>query len=128
MVATKEAEVSKGKASVRGFQADVEQLVNRVRQGWTDVTERPGGVLSDFVKQVRRVRGDLQKRAESVVKRVEQRASRVVSGIEDGIASRFSPMSKRLNVASQRDLEALCDRVSELEKRVDLISKSAKAA
>jgi polyhydroxyalkanoate synthesis regulator phasin len=85
-------------------------------------------VLSDFVKQARRVRGDLQKRAESVVQRVEQRASRLVNGIEDGIASRFSPMSKRLNVASQRDLEALCDRVNELEKRVDLLNKSAKAA
>jgi polyhydroxyalkanoate synthesis regulator phasin len=128
MVATKEAEVSKGGASVRGFQADVERLVNRVRQGWTDVTERPGGTLSDVVKQARRFRADLQKRAESVVRRVEQRASRVVNGIEDGIAVRLSPVSKRLNVASRRDLEALCDRVSELEKRVDLLTKSAKAA
>jgi polyhydroxyalkanoate synthesis regulator phasin len=125
---TKEAKTSQQGASVQGWQVDVERLVGRVRDGWKDLTDRRNGVINGFVKEVQRFQGDLQKRAEQAVRRAEQRTSRVFSSVERGLTTSFSPVTRRLDVASRRDLEQLAGRVEELEKRLDLIGKSAKAA
>lgn len=132
MVATKQAQVAQGSTSADGWQADVERLVGRVRQGvrdsWSDFTTRPRKAVDDVVKEARRFRSDLQKRAEQVVRRAQQRSSRVMDSIEGRFTSTFGPVTKRFDVASQRDVDALSRRVADLEKRVDNLGKSAKAA
>jgi len=130
MVATtaKEAKTSQQGASVQGWQADVERLVGRVRDGWRDLTDRRNSAINGFVKQVQRFQGDLQKRAELAVRRAEQGTSRIFTGVERGLATSLAPLTRRLDVASRRDLERLSRRVEELEKRIEHMGKSAKAA
>jgi polyhydroxyalkanoate synthesis regulator phasin len=133
MVATtKEAKTSRQGASVQGWQTDVERLVGRVRDGWRDgwkgLTDRRNGVINGLVKEVQRFQGDLQKRAELVVRRAEQRTSRVFNTVERGLTTSFSPLIRRLDVASRQDLEKLSSRVEELERRIEHMNKSVKAA
>ena len=84
-------------------------------------------MINGFVKEVQRFQSDLQKRAELVVRRAEQRTSRVFNSVERGLTTSFLPVTRRLDVASRRDLETLSGRVEELEKRIEHIDKSKAA-
>jgi polyhydroxyalkanoate synthesis regulator phasin len=103
--------------SVRRVQAEVERLVSRARKSFDDLTAERSGVLEGMIKQAKRIRGDLRKRADATFERVEQRVNDVVE-----------PVARRLNVATRADVEALAERVARLEKQIRTLSKSAEAA
>ena len=102
---------------MRRVQAEVERLVSRARKSFDDLTAERSGVLGGVIKEAKRVRGDLRKRADATYQRVEQRFSDMVE-----------PVTRRFNVATRADVEALAARVAQLEKQIRTLSKSAEAA
>ena len=107
--------------SVRRLQAEADKVVNRVRTRLNDFARNPSKELGDLVGEARRVRGTVRQRVSSVVRRAEGRLERRVVDL-------VRPVVKYLDIASQDDVEGLRDRVASLEKQINDLSKSARAA
>ena len=129
MAVARTSRVSTVGASVRRLQAEVEDLVSRVQKGLTELDERRREAVNGFLRQLRRIRDDVQARAETAGKGPLERAGGVLSSAEERAVQIAEPVAMRLNIASRDEVEALRERVAYLEKRVDeMVSKSAQAA
>lgn len=113
--------------SVKRIQDELEEVVNRVRKGLESLEKR-SETVDAIVRELRRVRNQVRTTADDVLKGAETRANRVLSRVESGASRFLEPIAKRFNVATVSDMEALRDRISVLEKRVEMLSKSAEAA
>jgi chromosome segregation ATPase len=70
------------------------------------------------LSQIQSLRGEVRRRAGETGRDLEARAERLLSDLERQAIERLQPILSRAHVASQRDTEALEDRVAHLEDRL----------
>jgi chromosome segregation ATPase len=75
--------------------------------------------LEAVLSQIQSLRGEVRRRAGATGRDLEARAERLLGDLERQAVDRLQPLLSRAQVASQRETEALEDRVARLEGRLD---------
>ena len=83
--------------------------------------------MEDLLAQAKKLRGDLQKRAERAVKDLEERGQRIVALIEKQAGKGVEPIVRSLNLTTRDEVEKLKKRLTKLEKRLDEMAGSKAA-
>ncbi len=110
----------------RNLQSEGEKLLTRVRKEATKLVSQDRRKLVDsLISQAKSIRTDLQKRTEKALHQLEATAEKALSRVEAQAKKGIDPLVKRLNLPTKHDLDLIGKRVSNLEKRVEEILKSA---
>jgi polyhydroxyalkanoate synthesis regulator phasin len=115
------ARISQVGDSVRRLQEEADKVVGRVRNRLNDFARSPAKGLGDLVNEAGRVRRDLRASVRDAVQDAQTR-------LEKRVAEAVKPVAGYLDIASLKEMQDLRLRVAMLEKRVDDLSKSARAA
>jgi polyhydroxyalkanoate synthesis regulator phasin len=116
-------------SNMKRLQRDAEGLLGRTRKQATQLISRDQRrALDRLFSQAKKLRTDLEKRAERASKNVESRAEQFLSTLEKETSKRLSPILKRLDLPSRKDIEALSRRIGQLEKRVRTSSRPVATA
>ncbi len=114
------------RASVKRMQVEGERLVGQIRRDARRFVERDGRRAVDRVlalADVRKLRADVRKRAESAVQDFEATRSRVMQQVQQRIARVTNSIVKTIGAASHGELEDLKRRLSQIERRVESLAK-----
>ena len=114
------------RASVKRMQAEGERLVGRLRRDARQFVTRDGrravdGVLA--LTNVRKLQADVRKRAEQAVRTLEHRRSRVVNDLQHRFTRLAHGLARQIGAATVADLEDIKRRLSQIERRLESISK-----
>ncbi len=80
-----------------------------------------------MLSDARKLQTDLRKRAEKALEELEARRARILATLEESVSAAVETVVKTLNVATQNELADLRKRVTELERRLDALSKERAA-
>src|SRR5512139_2372239 len=106
-------------AAMRGLQPDADKLLKQTRKRTRTLIRRDGEEALDRVLgQARRLRKDLEKRAQRASKDLETRAEKFRSALEKEVGRRLSSVLHRLELPSRSEIQRLSRRVGDLEKKV----------
>jgi hypothetical protein len=116
--------------SVKRMQEEGERLVGRIRHdARTFFVGRNGRpTVVSALPDVRKLRADVRQRAERALKEIGSRRERVVATVEEQLARLTELTVKRLQLATHQELEGAVRRISDLERRIETLSKQQKAA
>ena len=114
--------------SMKRMQNEGERLVGRIRRDAGALAARGrreavAGLLSD----AQRIQRDLRLRAEATVRVLEARRARITASLEAQASRLVERVVKRLNVLTQDEGEELRQRLTDLERRLDVLSKERAA-
>lgn len=116
------------RASVKRMQTEGERLMNRIRHDAQALAQRGRKqTLNGFLTDARKLQDDLRKRAERMLKDLDERRAGIVASLDEQVTRLAEAVVKRLNVARQDDLAELRRRVDELERRLNGLSKERAA-
>jgi F0F1-type ATP synthase membrane subunit b/b' len=105
--------------SMRTLQRDAQKLLQQTRkQASAVITRDQRKALDRLLGQARRLRTDLEKRAQRAGKEIETRTERFLAGIEREARKRVAALLGTLDVATRRDVQGLARRLTDLEKRL----------
>ena len=116
--------------SVKRMQAEGERLVGRIRHDARSLFgERNGkGTVTSALTDVRKLRVDVQARAQQALKEIGSRRERVVATVEEQLARLTELTVKRLRLATHEELQTAVKRIADLERRIESLAKQQKAA
>ena len=116
--------------SVKRMQAEGERLVGRLRHDARSffVAQSNGRPTVSALTDVSKLRADVRQRAERALKEIGSRRERVVATVEEQLARLTELTVKRLRLATHEELEGAVKRISDLERRIETLTKQQKAA
>ena len=110
------------RASVRRVQAEGEKLVDRLRTDARALVERGASR-----PEVRRIREDLQQRADTVLREVDTRRLQIQGRVETLLRRLAELLVSALKVVRQEQLEELSRRLARIERRLEDLAKDKAA-
>ena len=99
-----------------------ERLAGLGRDVQALVFKRPGEIAAD----VRKLERGVRTRADAAVKGIEARGALVVGVVERQIAKASTAVLRQFSAASQVEIDALTQRVAQLEKRLAALERKRK--
>jgi polyhydroxyalkanoate synthesis regulator phasin len=116
-------------SNMKRLQREAEGLLGRTRKQATQLISRDQRrALDRILSRAKKLRADLEKRAERASKTVESRAERLLATLDKETAKRLTPIVKRLDLPSRKEVQALSRRIGHLEKRMERNRPTAPAA
>jgi len=113
------------RASVRRLRRRGKRLVGQLRHDARQLVERSGRPVVDQVLalvDVRKLRADVQERAEQAVKDLDARRVRLMAAFQTHLERLTEPVVNELRVAA-RQVEQLKRRIGEVERRLETLTK-----
>ena len=92
------------------------------------VIDRLSDVRGDVNKRVDAVRSDLEKQVTSIRKQTEKRSRKLTSVVQKQARKYAEDLFKSLRLPVRKDLDAIKRRLTSIERRIDELAKTRKAA
>jgi polyhydroxyalkanoate synthesis regulator phasin len=106
----------------------VDDVLGRINSVRGDVNKAVDAWRSDLEHRFKVVRGTVDKRVSTIRKRTESGSKKLVGGVEKRTRKYTERFFKQLRLPVRGDVDALKRRLTQLERRIEDLEKSAKSS